>query len=289
MIRSVLLLCSFLLCGFPSTALATEFQIVTHENEGAVLLVATTSINAIEGEIGIPEGVIVESTNDARSVISFWIVRPELSPDGRRIPFAGIIPGGFSGEGILFHLKGEGIDRLVIDKERTRSLLNDGSGTTDKIIVLPTGDLPPHYRFSETRDETTPIINISEIDVLPTEEGEKEMLIFHGSDGESGIMRYEIAWSDTPVAPDDTSLVWTRVESPVVLPKNAEGKYAYVKAINGIGQSHVQVVQLGGARDMPTRLAILAIILGILVGGVAVRFILAGTHPKNTNIRHPAQ
>lgn len=236
----------------------------------AVLLHTGSSVNAIEGTINIGENVTVVSTNDAGSIVAFWIEKPNKGESGSELSFAGIIPGGFIGEGVVLHLLVRGDSAgLSINKNKSQTLLNDGAGTKDVVKISPTKPLPPQLglRLSSTSDTTTPRAFTPIIGDVPIEEGTEQAVVFATRDGESGVLRYEIAYADSLVDPSDASLVWRISASPSVLLRDSHSKFIYVKAVDYAGNAHVEVLPYPGSAQLSFNSLLY---FGILGGGAIV-------------------
>jgi hypothetical protein len=233
-----------------SFVFATEISIGVGEKELdgsrdiAVLLRSSSPINALEGAVDVPlsgEGLDV---SDAGSPVQFWIERPHLSDTKDKITFAGIIPGGFSGEAVLFyvHTKADST-KFTINKNETRMLLNDGAGTADTIKVGASQPLPLQFVLRESGDDkVAPNPFAPTKALLPTESGDTESLVFTAHDNESGVERYEIAYSPVSVDPSDPSLVWESVNNPSTLLPGQSKKFIYVKAIDRAGNIRIAEV-----------------------------------------------
>jgi hypothetical protein len=78
--------------------------------------------------------------------------------------------------------------------------------------------------------------------LLPTESGDTESLVFTAHDNESGVERYEIAYSPVSVDPSDPSLVWESVSNPFPLQPSQSKKFIYVKAIDRAGNIRIAEV-----------------------------------------------
>src|SRR5512145_2242176 len=65
------------------------------------------TINALEGTLEIPYGVLVSDIYTGSSIILFWIEKPVLDREKNTISFAGLTPGGFRGRYPVFSISGE--------------------------------------------------------------------------------------------------------------------------------------------------------------------------------------
>lgn len=103
-------------------------------------------INAIEGKISIPNGLIVENIDQADSLVNLWINAPTFDSKLRQVVFSGVIPGGYLGkltpygyiidDNPVFNLtlrsEEDFFGPISVDfqPETTIVLLNDGLGTS---------------------------------------------------------------------------------------------------------------------------------------------------------------
>ncbi len=242
-------LCTFYLL-FTSTAFASELSLGVDERGAdgtrdiAVLLRSTSPINALEGALLVPANAQIIDISDAGSPVQFWIEHPRLSDTKDKILFSGIIPGGFSGEAALFHIRTNADPtKFIIDKKAMRLLLNDGAGTSDSVKLGAEKPLPVQFVLHGSADDkTAPNPFTPQRALLPTESGERESLVFTAHDDASGVLRYEIAYSPVAVDPSDPSLLWTPVDNPVPLESAQSNKFIYVKAIDHAGNIRIAEV-----------------------------------------------
>ena len=265
-----------------SSAFASEilFGVGATEADGsrdiAVLIRSTLAINALEGTVDVAPGGVVSGISDAGSPVQFWIERPHLSDIKDKITFSGIIPGGFSGEAALFHIHTKTpAAAFVINKKATRMLLNDGAGTPDQVAVGRAIHLPPQFVLkSGTEDTTPPKPFTPEKAILPSEGGDQPSVVFNAHDDESGIARYEIAYSSVAVDPNDPTLVWKTTTNPASLSAEQDKQFIYVKAIDRAGNMRiVDVSPSNNKRGLLTSqdaefFAIISIVLALLCGGI---------------------
>lgn len=213
-----------------------------------IVISATESVNALEGEIIIPAGVKVSGLSEGGSVVSFWIERPELK--NNRIRFSGIIPGGVKGSNlILFTIRGvaEKIGSFSLQAKNLTALANDGKGgsvpityTEKTFQVLPLG---PNTQIPLVEKDITPPTPFS-IQVGRDEslyEG-KTFAVFETTDKESGISHYEMAHSFWPLKRSEKELSWQKTESPLILPENFWAKYIYIRAVDFEGNTKVAIL-----------------------------------------------
>lgn len=274
------LMFSFLLFFFVSFAHAAELRIGTYEDTAAILISADVPINALEGIVVVPPEVTLVEISTENTAISFWIKQPELSANGREITFAGIIPGGFSGKGLLFRVKGNGdLGSLAIDKERTRLLVNDGVATPEIVRIAPPVPLPEEFRAdNDDADVVPPMPFTPEIAVIPTEDGERPYLIFETKDNKA-VVRYEIAFSEAYIAPDAVA-EWFPVEHPYRLAAEHLETYIYIRAIDEAGNIRIEVIppaKRSVSRTMMT--------FAILIGGAVLAALYFGVRNRTMQVR----
>lgn len=213
-----------------------------------IVISATESVNALEGEIIIPAGVKVSGLSDGGSVVSFWIEKPELK--NNRIRFSGIIPGGVKGSNlILFTIRGvaEETRNFSFRAENLTALANDGKGgsvpityTEKTFQVLPLG---PNTQIPLVEKDITPpstfFIQIGRDESLY--EG-KSFAVFETTDKESGISHYELAHSFWPLERSEKKLSWQKTENPLILSENFWPKYIYIRAVDFEGNTKVAIL-----------------------------------------------
>ncbi|MBI2097873.1 MAG: hypothetical protein HYT46_03000 [Candidatus Vogelbacteria bacterium] len=101
---------------------------------------AGESINAVEGTLDWPERQLeLTEVKEDQSLVSIWIRPPRLATDGDgRLPFAGIIPGGYAepaGElfSLVFRARSAGLAPITFSA--ARALINDGEGTAASLEI----------------------------------------------------------------------------------------------------------------------------------------------------------
>lgn len=209
-----------------------------------VLLRSRDALNALEGAIIIPPGTEITDISDADSVVTFWISKPGTREG--RVTFAGIMPGGFTGEGVLFHLLVTGPTKgLLVDKSKTQLLENDGNGTPASVLVPEPIALPKKYDspFLSTHADTIPPDPFTPVVARdPEVDNGQPFVVFATRDNGTGIASYAIAYSDKKLSPDDPSLVWTAVDDHAPIPFPADAKYVYTRATDNAGNARFSVI-----------------------------------------------
>jgi len=246
---TVLLIGIFLL---PLTALSATLYIEPEEGNyhlGDVFLAEIRintegkPINTVKADIAFSSDILeVKGFAKGGSVLSLFAEEPVFSNRTGEISFAGGIPGGFLGDGLLgkiaFEAKKEGEGIVEID-ENSRILLNDGMGTLAEIStkkalfnILPETSeiLKDEWQEMLGRDETPPepfeIIITRDPNVF---EG-KYFIVFSTTDIGTGVDYYEVKEGDRE---------WKKGESPYLLEdQNLEG-IIKVRAVDKAGNERI--------------------------------------------------
>jgi hypothetical protein len=215
-------------------------------------------INTVEGDLVYDESVIVpDKILVGESFISFWVEKPQNTKSGI-IHFSGIVPGGVSlVSGNLFdvHFKSVKLGSTDISLSSLQVLLNDGEGTSDKVIVK-------NSKVEVTLDapETDTVLVDKGIplsfDILrarsPYIEDNKWFIAFSAQDKGSGVSYYrvcELFVSDCVEA-----------ESPYVLKNQTMFFYVKVQAFDVAGNtSSSHLISL------PLKIAFMGIFLLIFI------------------------
>ena len=261
-------------------------QSVADKNINLAIILDTDSdkINTVAGEIIISPDWKLVNVSDANSLVNFWIERPVLS-EAEGISFAGIIPGGYRGRGLLLTLKLS--PQLSNDKNLNQSfsiknftaLLNDGSGQAAKIkieglVKAEPGDnwqiLPLAGKIFAPEPFSPVIVNDSN---LPTN---RVYLVFGTQDKNSGLAYYAIYESWWPVgnmATQNQKLAWVKTDSPYQLKNQTWWNFIYVKAVNQNGGVRIAALSPQFSRSWLYEhwLLSLIIILGLCLGLIIVR------------------
>ncbi|MEZ4210653.1 MAG: hypothetical protein R3B38_03025 [Patescibacteria group bacterium] len=156
-------------------------------------------INAIDGRLTLSGNGRIEDMRIGGSVVGIW-VQQGVSTNGKTLEFAGAIPGGFTGSGLLFSVeyRAQGTGLLSFGLEGVRTLLNDGLGTKDSVTVsgvtvrvspatAPTDETQPE-KADTTKPESFTVKLIQDESVFDG----KWHIVFNATDGQSGVDHYEI-------------------------------------------------------------------------------------------------
>ncbi|MEK7120885.1 MAG: hypothetical protein AAB840_02230 [Patescibacteria group bacterium] len=231
------------------------------------------SINAIEGEILIPDILEVAELKIGNSLINFWVEKPYLANGA--VSFSGVTSGGLSGSGryiftMVLRGKEEGVGSIKVN--RFRALLNDGVGTETSVKLSETSiaiseNILPIVEEKEPNDiylpeDFKPLVG-SDSSIF---EG-KNFLVFITQDKHSGINHYEVRegrWGSFKTA-----------ESPYLLINQDLDKKVYVKAVDNFGNERVAVYRPDKLSWKYNLMTLLAIIFMLVVAYFLLR------KPKN--------
>ena len=261
-IRKLLLVASVCLLFIPiSSSAATLYfdpanqEINLNEQFGVNFFLNTENekINAIEGDLVFPEGLLeLKEIRDGNSIINFWVERPKIKSNNQ-IAFSGIIPGGYIGrKGLIFSAifqpkdQGEG----VITVQGARALLNDGEGSEASAIasnfrfVVSKEALSSQELLAEIVDVDPPEVFEPVISQNPEIFGGKYFLVFLTQDKGSGIDHYEILEKErkNSIRRLIKKSNWQVGESPYLLRDQELKSYIFVKAIDKAGNERVAVL-----------------------------------------------
>lgn len=218
-----------------------------------ILLDSAISTNAFSGTVSYSKVTLEPiAISDGNSIINMWITHPAVSATGTLIPFAGITPGGFSGNGgvlfsVLFRAKTSGTANVSLGND-IQVLRNDGAGgkepVTLKSLVLSISS-KSSGGYIEPVDHTPP-------ESFTAYQGNdsqlfdgKNYLVFVAVDKGSGIDHYAVAESRMPSFLFPLfSLQWKTVTSPYVLADQNLTSTVYIKAVDRAGNERLSVYPL---------------------------------------------
>jgi len=244
-------------------------------HEVVLLFSSDTPVNALQGAFTLPSLDRDVVPSDGGSIVEFWIEHPHNEQG--KISFAGIIPGGFSGEAPVLRFRAKGSAKtIIIDKKVMSALRHDGTGEPDQVVIGPVSSLP--LRFATTgaspaRDATPPQPFVP---VVATDESlfeGKPFVSFGAKDAQSGVIRYEIAESDCGKDEHDPTLAWRVAQSPAPLDTTGNG-CVYVRAIDQNANMRVTSITLDAkSASVPEEVVVptarnlykIGILLGIIV------------------------
>ena len=253
---------------------------------GVDLNTGQDSINAIEGAVTFSPELSLQDVRLTGSLVSLWVTQPALQGSGA-VTFAGLIPSGYQGSGLLsqaadnygdvytliFKAVSVGTAQISFDPQ-TAVYKNDGKGTpavlTAKnvsITIAPSQGTP--HDFTLTKDTTPPESFVPRIVSGESFGYQGNALVFVATDKDSGVDYYEFARSYWGTARED-SLTWYKVVSPHFLTASDESQYLYVRAVDKAGNTRVAVVTpqngvLSVLADSWWMIAVLLVLLVLIV------------------------
>lgn len=190
-------------------------------------------INAIEGTIVLPANVTVENIYTGDSVVLIWVVSPTIDSANHTVTFAGITPGGFSGEKPLFILETSS-GKVAVAGGKLTGYRNDGKGTPIQLEyalkpfeIKTDSELPEPFKLAISSSKQA-------FDGRP-------FLSFSAQDKGTGIVKYEFAstWLFGPKEDD-----WSLVQPPRALTTLELFKRLHIRATDARGNA--RVVSTGG-------------------------------------------
>ena len=235
---------------FSVWAISPQVTLTTDQSEVSIgqlfsvkisLLPNGESINAIAGEITLPEFLNLERIEDGGSVISFWIERPAVR-DGP-VTFYGIIPGGFTGDqGPVFSLDlaAKTSGKVALSIQKLKVLRHDGAGS-ELAVKTPTVLVTINRTRVETGSPSMDNIKPEPFQPLlgrdPSLFNDDWFLAFLTQDKQSGIDHYE-------VREGADNNVWLRTESPYRLQDQSLRSAIYIRAVDRAGNIQLETVIL---------------------------------------------
>ncbi len=199
---------------------------------------AAQAVNIIEASLIIPHSLDLGSVNNSNSIVSFWIDKPIFNDSTGRLTFAGMIPGGFSGNkghilSLTFKITSQENDpHIIFDGASTHVYLNDGNGTKDT-LDFETVKLPSRENIHDTVPPEAFIPIVTHDSTL--HEG-KWVVLFQTQDKGSGISHYEVQESKKS-SPQEA--LWKEGESPYILLDQKLQSYIFVKAVDEEGNQYI--------------------------------------------------
>ncbi len=249
----------------------------------SILLDSAIPTNAFSGTLLYSAATLEPiAISDGNSIISLWITHPTVPASGVPITFAGITPGGFSGNSgmlfsVLFRVQSAGTANVSVGSVEV--LRNDGVGgnelTTMKPLVLSIGS-KPSGGYAEPADTTPPESFTAYLGSDPQLFGGRNYLVFTAVDKGSGVDHYTVAESRLPsfllsLFPP----VWEPATSPYVLSNQDLTSTVYIKAVDRAGNEQGTVLPRAHLFT-----AYETILLVILLGAVLLWYIRWGRRLK---------
>jgi hypothetical protein len=214
-----------------------------------VLLDSAIATNAFSGSLVYSAATLEPiAISDGNSIISLWITHPAVPAAGAPITFAGITPGGFSGNGgvlfsVLFRAKAAGAAKISLGNVEV--LRNDGAGGNEPVTLEPfvlSIGLKPLGGYTEPADHTPPEPFTAYLGNDAQLFGGRNYLIFTTVDKGSGMDHYTIAESRLPAFLSVFfPLTWSTTTSPYMLVDQKLTSAVYIKAIDRAGNERLSV------------------------------------------------
>lgn len=270
--------CALLLL-LPAAASAATISlqaVPTHVGAGDVvrvdvLLDSAIPTNAFSGTLLYSKTLEPIAVSDGNSIVNLWVTHPTISSSNAAIPFAGITPGGFSGNtgmlfSVLFRAKASGAaDISLRDIEVLR---DDGAGSkepvTTKQVVLSISS-KSSGGYVEPADTTPPEPFTANLGTDPQLFGGRSYLAFTAVDKGSGIDQYSVAESRLPsFLFRFFPLVWKEVVSPYALADQNLTSTIYIKAVDRAGNERASVYPPQHLFTVYEEAVLLAILIGVV-------------------------
>lgn len=226
------------------------------------------SINALSGEIRIPDEFEIVRLLDGNSSVVLWIEKPGYTKEAQIITFSGLTPGGINGTRPLFSFiaKSAKAGNYALRVSSAVAYKNDGEGTlvgtTSPITRLSVNSTLSTSTIAYD-DELPPDFFVPEVTSSPDLFGNQKFITFTAQDKGVGIDRYEFASAHFG-KPGDSA--WKVITSPFQLPDELHSKKIYIKAVDKLGNERIVSVvgpNYYGYRIMWGIIIAIAIICGL--------------------------
>lgn len=213
-------------------------------------------LNAVEGKIHIPSDLRIREVRSSDSIVSLWVEKPEFK--NGQIVFSGVMPGGFSGILDPYNPESDSGKLLEIffsDKpaknseikiEEARVFLNDGLGTSKELapqkLAVSNSSLFGLPIKIESRDTSSPEEFLPVVSKDSSIFDNKWFLSFAAVDKQSGIASYYVYESKTREE-SVSEQQWEKTESPYLLKDQSLKSYIFVRAVDGVGNEKIVVLE----------------------------------------------
>lgn len=253
-----------------------------------VTIDSSVPANAFSGALRYPSDMLEPiGVSDGNSIVSMWITRPNMSVSGEgSIPFAGITPGGFSGDnGMLFSVvfKAKKAGSATVALSALQVLRNDGVGGAEAVIAdrltLPIRETPSGG-YVQPADITPPEPFAAYMGTDSNLFGGRAYLAFSTADKGSGIDHYRIAESRLPsFLLRWFPLTWSAQESPYEIQDQRLTSSVYIEAVDREGNARLSVYP---PRHLLTQYE-KELLMAILIGATLMFFWILGRRPRAHN------
>jgi len=214
-----------------------------------VLLESAIPTNAFSGTVFFKNSSLEPiATHDGNSLVSMWVTRPVIDKENSSIQFAGITPGGFSGnKGMLFSilLRATKAGTASISLKEAQVLRNDGSGGEEYVLMKPLTlsiDSKSLGGYTEVSDTTPPEPFSLYLGTDSQLFDGQKYVVFTAVDKMSGVDHYAVVESRFPRFLFQLfKPVWHTASSPYTLSDQRLVSSIYVKAVDRAGNEQVSI------------------------------------------------
>lgn len=259
-----------------TTFAASVYTTAMHKNVApgsmvrvGVYLNANKSINAVEGNIDIPDKLKIKSVEYNTSAITLWVEKPYENAF-KDIRFSGITPGGVVGVVKLFEFVVEADmsgEYNFVPKD-IKLYLNDGLGT-ELQPSISYELLTVNNQYQKVDDSIQDSLPPKDFSLTLTNDpqinGGKWSVLFYTNDDGSGVEKYQIAEvgrvskRDGVIYPKDPE--WRDVTSPALLVDQKLRSHIFVRAIDQKGNEKVAYLAPTHHNNLPVIISIMLIVL----------------------------
>ena len=240
-----------------------------------ILVDSAIPINTFSGAVSYPKTILEPiAVSDGNSIVNMWITHPAVVAGGMSIPFAGITPGGFSGNtgllfSLLFKVKATGTGTADVSIENIEVLRNDGLGTKEQMTIkllslsVATKSLGG---YTEPADYTQPESFNAYLGSDTQLFGGRSYLVFMAVDKGSGVDHYTVAESRFPsFLLRFFPLSWHVTASPYVPADQNLTNTIYLKAVDRAGNERLSVFPPQHLFSSYEKIVLLGILIGVVV------------------------
>lgn len=245
------------------------------------------TVNALEGNIQVPEFLRVDTFRDGDTLIAFWSERSSVN-NNQTIIFSGLIPGGWQGRnGKIFSFitetTSEGNDTLFLSD--TQVLLHDGEGTKAAVVTesltlrvdetITLTDFISGENDTELPEPFIPLLS-QDLNIFSGD----YFLVFATQDKNSGVDHYEVLETRKKLH-DERKGNWRIAESPYRVSDQSLRSFIYIRAIDRSGNIRVELFEptiSDVSKSTRIFLGILLLVFLLFVGFISKRHKEHRTH-----------
>ena len=220
----------------------------------AVNLSSEVPVNALALSITFSDNLEPVDISDGNSILNFWIKKPVFDEQSRTLDLEAIIPGGFSGKGgrlvtVTVRAKYQGSGDITLDTGSSHAYRN-AIPVSEEPLASSTLTLliqsAKHNLDNTLPDTHPPEVFTPSLVKLPTDSGEKWMLVFATQDKDSGIDHYEV--KEEALLPWQ-NFAWHTVQSPYELKDQELQGRAVVRAYDKAGNVREETLTLSTSEN----------------------------------------